>query len=64
MKKTILFIVSSCFLIVAFTDNVTEKHQPNILFIPIDDLRPDFETYGNVAIKTPNITRIANKGVT
>ena len=64
MKKTILFIVSSCFLIVGFTDNATEKHQPNILFIPIDDLRPDFETYGNVAIKTPNITRIANKGVT
>jgi len=64
MKKTILIIVSSCFLIVGFIDNAAEKQRPNILFIPIDDLRPDFETYGNAAIKTPNITRIANNGVT
>ena len=41
-----------------------EKKQPNILFIPVDDLRPEFGAYGNDFVKTPNMDRIARQGVT
>ncbi len=41
----------------------TEK-QPNILFIAIDDLRPELGCYGVNYIKTPNIDKLANNGVT
>lgn len=37
--------------------------KPNILFISIDDLRPDLGCYGNATIKTPNIDRLAREGM-
>ena len=40
-----------------------EKALPNILFIPVDDLRPELGAYGNKFIKTPNIDRLAEQGV-
>ncbi|MGQ1785336.1 sulfatase [Saccharicrinis sp. GN24d3] len=42
----------------------TSKPRPNILFIPVDDLRPELGCYGNKDIKTPNIDRLAGQGVT
>lgn len=39
------------------------KTAPNILFIPIDDLRPELGCYGNEYIKTPNIDQLAKQGV-
>lgn len=41
----------------------SEVRRPNILFIPIDDLRPELGCYGNTIIKTPNIDRLAANGV-
>ena len=38
--------------------------KPNILFIAVDDLRPELGCYGVDAIKSPNIDRIARRGVT
>lgn len=37
--------------------------KPNVLFIPVDDLRPELGCYGNTNIKTPNIDRLAAQGV-
>ena len=37
-----------------------QKH--NILFIAVDDLKPELGCYGNKLIKTPNIDRIAARG--
>lgn len=54
----VLFLLSSC-----STEDV-EKRPPNILFISIDDLRPDLGVYGNVDIITPNIDQFADEGVT
>ena len=38
------------------------KH-PNVLFIAIDDMRPELNCYGNSQIISPNIDRLANEGV-
>jgi len=37
--------------------------RPNVLFIAVDDLRPDIGCYGNTVAKTPNIDRIASRGI-
>lgn len=37
--------------------------QPNILFIAIDDLRPELGCYGNEHIRSPHIDQLAKKGI-
>lgn len=44
-------------------EKIAAKGMPNILFIPIDDLRPELGCYGNSFIKTPHIDQLAEKGV-
>jgi hypothetical protein len=39
-----------------------KKSKPNILFIAIDDLKPELGCYGNNIVKTPNIDRLAAMG--
>jgi len=36
--------------------------RPNILFIAVDDLRPELGCYGNSMIHTPNIDKLAKEG--
>jgi choline-sulfatase len=38
--------------------------RPNVLFIAVDDLRPELGAYGNPHVRTPNIDRLARDGVT
>jgi iduronate 2-sulfatase len=42
---------------------VEAADRPNILFIAVDDLRPEIGCYGNSIVKTPNIDRIAARGI-
>ena len=37
--------------------------KPNVLFIIVDDLRPDFGCYGNTEVKSPNLDRLAGEGL-
>jgi iduronate 2-sulfatase len=37
--------------------------RPNVLFIAVDDLRPEMGCYGNTVIKTPNLDRLAAGGL-
>jgi len=39
------------------------RRRPNVLFILVDDLRPELCSYGVDQIKTPNIDRIAQQGL-
>ena len=39
------------------------KKKPNVLFIAVDDLRPEIACYGRKHMKTPNIDRLAKQGV-
>jgi arylsulfatase A-like enzyme len=38
-------------------------HRPNILFIMVDDLRPQFAAYGRSGMATPTLDRLAKEGV-
>ncbi len=55
-----LFALLSISLMLTF---VEAADKPNILFIAVDDLRPELGCYGNKIIKTPNIDRIAARGI-
>jgi arylsulfatase A-like enzyme len=63
-KNTLYFvllaiIVSSCNTNEAI--QVSPKHK-NILFIVVDDLKPEIGCYGDTLIKTPNIDKLASQG--
>lgn len=51
-------------LILTCCSNQEVKRQPNILFIAVDDLRPELGCYGNDYVKSPNIDRLAQDGIT
>jgi arylsulfatase A-like enzyme len=42
---------------------MTPVDKPNILFISVDDLRPQLGCYGNPQMKTPNIDALASEGI-
>ena len=41
----------------------TRQPTPNVLFIAVDDLRPELNCYGAAHIFSPNIDRLANEGL-
>ena len=40
-----------------------KEARPNILFIGVDDLRPELGCYGSDLVKSPNIDRLARQGL-
>ena len=43
--------------------DVSQAGRPNILFIAVDDLRPELGCYGSSHVISPNIDRLAGEGV-
>ena len=41
----------------------SQTKPPNVLFIAVDDLRPELGCYGNPHIKSPNIDKLAQEGL-
>lgn len=64
-KKSILFVIISLLSGLSGTAFAQEKldTKPNILFIAVDDLRPQLKTYGKTQIKSPNIDRLSDEGI-
>jgi arylsulfatase A-like enzyme len=44
-------------------NQASRPDKPNVLFIAVDDLRPQLGCYGESQIKSPNIDRLANSGL-
>jgi iduronate 2-sulfatase len=66
-KLTFIRSILIVFLIAISTALIEQKGDkkefPNILFIAVDDLRPEINAYGAKHMKTPNIDRLAGEGV-
>ena len=62
MKKTISFSLLLTTLAFSSIGFAQKSAKPNVLFIAIDDLKPDMGCYGNKMVKTPNIDRLAKMG--
>jgi arylsulfatase A-like enzyme len=56
-----LFCLSICLL--ASCSTSIEKKPPNILFIAVDDLRPELGCYETDYVKSPGIDRLAENGI-
>ncbi len=66
MKNYLSFSMFSVLVAGSLTTSAGDKQtagKPNVLFICIDDLRPELGCYGNNYIKSPNIDRLAQTGV-
>lgn len=63
-------IVIGCILILLSckstkeNNTITSTNKKNVLFIMVDDLRPELNIYGQSQIISPNIDALANSGVT
>jgi len=57
MKNKLLFAILFTFSLISNVN--AQKSKPNILFIAVDDLKPELGAYGNKLVKTPNIDRLA-----
>lgn len=59
-----LFLHSlSCMAILLAATSLEAADRPNALFIAVDDLRPEFTCYGVPRMVTPNLDRLAARGV-
>jgi len=61
MKKLSLLCVVVLLVSAGFAR--AESSRPNVLFIAVDDLRPELACYGKQHIHSPNIDRLAASGV-
>lgn len=63
MIKKKLFILAVLYLIFSSVSCLSQAKTPNIVFIAVDDLRPDLGCYGNSFVKSPNLDKLAAEGV-
>ena len=66
MNKGNLSLVAGLVIYPYFVEaqnNLLKPDKPNVLFIAVDDLRPELGCYGQTHIKSPNIDRLARSGI-
>ncbi|MEM7366956.1 MAG: sulfatase [Bacteroidota bacterium] len=67
MHKCFLFWVVvgiSCMFSSCSEESGQQPDKPNVLFISVDDLRPELQCYGSGQIHSPNIDKLAASGLT
>lgn len=63
MKKVTLILTSLIVAVVQLSSGAQSPKKLNVLFIALDDLRPNLGCYGDAYAKTPNIDLIATRGM-
>ena len=63
MKKHLLVVILALLSLAGAFDLVAADKKPNVLFIVVDDLRPDLGCYGAKQVLSPNIDRLASRGL-
>ena len=64
MKKLLTFTYILFFILTSCKkEKETTSQKPNILFIAVDDLRPELNFYGATHIKSPNLDKLANESL-
>ncbi len=63
LEKSKPFLIALCLLSPAAAVEKSRVTKPNVLFIAVDDLRPEMGCYGNSIVKTPNFDRLAARGI-
>lgn len=66
MKQPLAIALVTCFLPFFFIDHALIGQEPkplNVLFIAIDDLRPELGCYGSDVARTPNMDALAEQGL-
>jgi len=64
LKSASLTVASGLFHKCSALKKALDSGRPNILFICVDDLRPELGCYGKAYMKTPHLDRLAKEGVT
>jgi len=62
LKKTVLGAAALSLPVHAIASAAGSKKKTNVLFIAVDDLRPELGCYGNKLIKSPGLDRLAAEG--
>jgi len=65
-KRNTFFKATLCFILAfLFAGHAicAAKDRPNILFIAVDDLRPELGCYGSAHVASPHIDRLAQNGI-
>ena len=62
MKPLLLITMGLTLLTSVAIGQTMAESRPNVLFIAVDDLRPQLGCYGDKLVKSPNIDRLASRG--
>ena len=62
-RQTCLIAVLLALAIATQPSPLSAADKPNVLFIAADDMNCDLSAFGNSQVKTPNLERLASRGV-